>query len=320
MQVIDALAAALADLLREDPRRVVLGEDVRSGTMIGITRAVAADPEVAPRVVATPLLPATLLAHAGGTALAGLRPIVVLPSLQAVLEGLAGLREIAQLAWRNGGERTAPVLFLVPCGPGFCTGADAGEGGEGIVARIAGLKLVCAGRRDEIVALVRAAATFEHGEDPTMVLLPRALLLGELDDGASAELGRSPLSAHTLRAGGSITVFAWGPCVETAAAVIDERGLDATLIDVAALQPLDREALLAAARATGKIAIVHAGPRAHGLGAELAALFADDAIYTLDAPILRVTGDDAPLGPLDEWRGLPDADHIAHALTTLLQH
>lgn len=318
MQVIDALDAALADLLREDPRRVVLGEDVRNGTMIGISRAAAA--EFGERVVATPLVPATLLAHAGGMALAGLRPIVVLPSLQAAIEGLAGLREVAQLGWRSGGERTAPVLMIAPSGPGFGTGADAAEGAEALLVRVPNLKIVCVGRRDEAVALVRAAAAFEHGEEPTLVLVPRTLLVGELDDGASGELGRSLLSAHRVREGGSITVFAWGECVEATAAAIDAGGIDATLVDVAALQPIDRAALIEAAGATGKIAIVHAGPRGHGLGAELAALFADDAIYTLDAPILRITGDDAPLGPTEEWRAVPDADRIVQALTALSQH
>src|SRR5688572_6091520 len=140
MNVASALADVLAELLREDPRRVLLGEDVATGGMLGLSRACADDAELAARLVATPLVPATALAHAGGLALAGLRPIVLLPGLFSAFEGLAGLREVAAMAWRTAGDRTAPLLILAPCGPGFGLGGDAGEGLEAVLAQVPGLR------------------------------------------------------------------------------------------------------------------------------------------------------------------------------------
>jgi pyruvate/2-oxoglutarate/acetoin dehydrogenase E1 component len=265
-------------------------------------------------------LPATLLAHAGGIALAGLRPFVVLPSLHAAIEGLAALREVAQLAWRSGNERSAPVVILAPHGPGFGTGGDATEGAEALLAHVPGLRVVCIGQPDEAACVLRAAAAFEHGEEPTIVLLPRSLIAAEQSEQVPDELGRSLRAANIVRAGRALTVFAWGDCIELAAAAIEANAIDATLVDVVSLQPLDREALVEAARDTGKIAIVHSGPRHHGLGAELAALLADAAIYYLDAPIVRICGDDPPLGPIDEWRALPDANAVGRALLDLAAH
>ena len=314
MNVASALADVMAELLREDPRRVLLGEDVATGGMLGLSRACAEDPELASRLVTTPLVPATALAHAGGLALAGLRPIVLLPALFSAVEGLVGLREVAAMAWRTGGERTAPVLILAPCGPGFGLGGDAGEGLEAVLARVPGLRVVCVGRPHDAEPMLRAAAAFDGSEDPLVMLVPRTILVGEQEGSSRAELTRSLHAAQRVRIGSAATVFAWGEAVELALEAVAETGVDATVVDVASLAPLDHETLVEAARDTGKIVVVHAGPTSHGIGAELAGLFADDAIDWLDAPIVRVGGDDPPLGPGEELRGLPTVERIARAL------
>jgi len=314
VNVIAVLAEAIAELMREDHQRVLLGEDVSTGGMLGLSRVCADDPELAARLVATPLVPATAMAHAGGLALAGLRPIVLVPGVLQVFEGLAGLREVAAMAWRTAGERTAPVLIVAPCGPGFGLGGDAGEGLEAVLSRVPGLRVVCVGRPHDAEPMLRAAAAFDVSEDPIVLLVPRTILTAEIDGPSRAELTRELHVAHRVRVGAAATVFAWGEAVGLALEAVAETGCDATVVDVASLQPLDRATLVEAARDTGKIVVAHAGPRHHGIAAELAALFADDAIDWLDAPIVRVSGEDPPLSAADELRALPTVERIARAL------
>jgi len=317
MSTTHALAAALVDLLREDTRRVLVGEDVGNGGMLGLSRGCADDPELAARVVSTPLLPTTLAAHAGGLALAGLRPIVILPAASALLECLGALREIAALPLRSAGERGVPVLFVAPSGPGFGLGGDATEAIEATLVRVPGLRVVCVGRAREAAAQLRAAAAFEAGEEPTVLLVPRTILTTMLDEEPPTELDRPLGSAARVRSGRAITVLAWGECVALALSGCDASGVDATVVDVGGLAPLDRTALVEAAKDTGRIAIVHAGPRGHGVGAELAALFADEALHYLDAPIVRICGDDHVGDPAEEMRALPELERIASALEQL---
>jgi pyruvate/2-oxoglutarate/acetoin dehydrogenase E1 component len=254
-----------------------------------------------------------LAAHAGGLALEGLRPIVLMPAAGALIECLSALREIAALP----SDRSASVLFVAPCGPGFGTGGDAVEAVEATLVRVPGLRVVCVGRPHDAEPMLRAAAAFDGTEDPIVLLVPRTLLVAELDGTSRAELTRPLHGAQRVRLGSAATVFAWGEGVELALEAVAETGVDAMVVDVASLSPLDREGLVEAAKDTGRLAIVHAGPRGHGIGAELAALVADHAIHYLDAPILRICGDDDVGDAADELRALPGLERIAGALEQL---
>ena len=316
MNVLEHLADVIAELLRADPRRVLMGEDVRDGGMLGLSRAAAADPSLATRLLATPLAPSILPAHAAGLALAGMRPIVLLPSAAALVDGLSALREAALLAWRTEGERAAPVLFVAPSGPGFGLGGDAVEGPEAILCRVPGLRVIAIGNAREAGAVLQAAAEFWAGEEPTVLLLPRTIALQSIDNAEIVQaLTRPFASPHLVREGTQATVFAWGECVELAAAAVERSGYDVGVVDVECLAPLRRAELIECAKVTGKIAIAHSGPREHGVGAELAALFADAAILHLDAPVTRVSGLDAPMRREDESRATPGLEELTTAIT-----
>ncbi len=315
MNVTESMSLALADLLRDDPRRVLLGEDVVTGGMLGWSRAAADDEALRPRLVPLPLLPVSLPAHAGGLALAGLRPIVLLSTAFALLEGLAGLREIGLWAGRSGGERTAPVLFVAPCGAGFGLGDESVEALESVLARLHGLQVYSVGRAEDAVARLVGAATFEHAEDPTVLLVPRMVLAAAAPDDASN--AGSLAATSRVREGRTLTVFTWGEALEPVLAACDDGALDATVVEIGRLAPLDRDAIVEAARDTGRVAIVHAGSVGHGLGAEIAALVAEHALYYLDAPVLRVGGDDGVHAAADELRSLPAQGRIAAALGEL---
>jgi pyruvate/2-oxoglutarate/acetoin dehydrogenase E1 component len=312
--VLEHLADVVAELLRADERRVLLGEDVADGGMLGLSRRAIEDESSRLRVVSTPLVPTIAAAHAAGMAAAGRRPLVLLPSVAALVEGLAGLREAAALQWRTDGARSAPVLFVAPCGPGFGLGGDAVEAPEAIVTRIAGLRVLCVGRTIDAAPMLRAAAEHWLGEEPTVLLVPRSILVEEFDEPPPSTLERPLGAAHVLRAGRAATVFAWGEMVDVALRAAERSGHDVGVVDVVSLAPIDREGLVEAARTTGKLVIAHAGPAAHGVGAELAALFADRAILHLDAPVTRVTGRDAPLLACNEADAIPGVQRLTDAI------
>ncbi len=312
MNVLQHLATVIADLLRSDDRRVVLGEDVADGTMLGLTKVAAEDEVLAGRLLATPLCPTVLPAHAAGLAAEGFRPIVVCPEASALVDSLAAIREAAKLGWRHG--TPAPVVFIAPFGPGFGLGGGSTEGPASVLARVPGLRVVVLADANEAGAVLRAAAEGWAGDEPTVLLVPRTLALATVDDAVDA-LARPFATPRRVREGEAATVFTWGACVPLVRAAVERSGQDARIVDVECLSPLDRAALTEEAKATGKIVIAHEGPRHCGVGSELAALFADDAILTLDAPVLRITGDDGPLGASAEARALPDLETLTTAIT-----
>ncbi len=316
MNVLQHLSVVIAELLRADESRVVLGEDVADGTMLGLTRAAAEDPSLVPRLLATPLCPTVLPAHAAGLAADGFRPLVVSTEASALLDSLGALREAAKLGWRSEGGRPAPVVFIAPLGPGFGLGGGATEGPDAALARVPGLRVVVLSDAHQAGATLRAAVEGWAGDEPTVLLVPRSLALAEVDETRVADVLTRPFAQpRRVREGDAATVFTWGAGVARALAAVDRSGQDARVVDVECLSPLDHDSLIDEARATGKIVIAHGGPRAGGVGAELAALFADQAILTLDAPVLRVTGEDGPLSADAEDRAAPDLDALSTAIT-----
>ncbi|MCA9656116.1 MAG: hypothetical protein KC501_39795 [Myxococcales bacterium] len=323
MTVLSHLAEQVAELLRDDSRRVLLGEDVTDGGMLGLSREAVADERLREQVIATPLLPTVMAAHAAGLAASGRHPIVLLPDAGALVEGLAGLREATAWSWRNEGAVEVPLLFVAPCGPGLGLGGHATEAPEAMLVRVPGLHVLCAGSAEEAGAWLRAAVEHAASEGPTVLLLPRSLLLRAPQGPMAHDLGRSPSAAHRVRdargdrgdAGSApVTVLSWGEALPVALEAVDHAGVDAAVVDLGCLAPLDLPTVEAELRLTGRAVIVHAGPRAGGVGAELAAHLADASILVLDAPVVRVTGAGGPLRPADEGDALPTVAQVAEAL------
>ncbi|MEE9382090.1 MAG: transketolase C-terminal domain-containing protein [Nannocystaceae bacterium] len=313
MSVLDQLAATLADLVDEDPRRVLLGEDVRDGGMLGLSRATMAREHLHTRVAAMPLTPASTWTHAAGLALGGMRPIILSPSADALLEGFAGLLEMSSTHWRSGDQRPVPVLTLAPVGPGFGLGTGHASSPETLLASVPGLRVVVVGRAEHAAAYLRAAASFSAGEEPTVLLLPRTVLLQDTDTGQH-ELKHTFGHASPLTRGDTVTVFAWGPTVELALAAAAASECSVSVIDVSSLCPLDETTLVSEANRTGKVVITHSGPHAFGMGAEIAARLAQHSIMHLDAPVLRIAGEPGPYAPGDESRALPTLPAITEAI------
>lgn len=320
MNVLETLAQICAQLLRDDDTRVMLGEDVRDGGMLGLSRACVQDPEIRHRLLATPLSNAGLFAHAAGLSLGGRKPIVALSSSGALLEGLAHLRELATLSWRSGGALRPSMTLLAPSGPGFGLGGEASLSPESMLAELPGVRVLVPGGADRAPPLVRAAVEIDEGI--TIVLLPRSMMLEEVGAEISLETehGIELQKAQQVRQGDAATVFCWGATVQLATLAADRVDASVEIVDLQCLSPLDENGLIEAAKKTGKLVIVHSGARSHGLGAELAARFADAAILSLDAPVLRVTGDRGPFDGSHEYARLPSVEAIADALSDVIHY
>ncbi|MFV8752001.1 transketolase C-terminal domain-containing protein [Nannocystaceae bacterium ST9] len=331
MSVPHELAKSIARLLAADDRRCLLGEDVLGGGMLGLSKLAADDENLRLRLLGSPLTNAAHVAHAGGLALAGLWPIVLLPSSAALLEALPALRELGRLPWRTAGRRSLPVLFVAPDGPGFGLGGDAAESVEATLVHVPGLEVWTAGRADDLSAALRGAADFSDEApgrpcSPRVLLLPRRLLVDDAELDMLEEVGeRTPTAV--LREGDHATLFAWGDALVAALAAADacaaaNPSIGVTVVELGRLAPLEPslELLIEAARATGKLVIAHAGARTQGLGAELAATFADQAILQLDAPIRRVCGQSGLFAGHEEHLASPSAAAILDAILDVVHY
>ncbi|MGB1015192.1 MAG: transketolase C-terminal domain-containing protein [Nannocystaceae bacterium] len=317
--IVAQLAQTIADAMRSDDRVVLVGEDVRDGGMLGLSRVAAGDEKLAPRIVPTPLTPAAVFGHAAGLAMGGVRPWVLLPSAAALVEGYAGLVELARVHTSTAGERSAHVLILAPNGPGFGLGGDSAASVETALTALPGLRVLSCGDASQVCGLVRHAASFSEGPEPTVVLIAREALLCS-DDGIETAIEPA---VRVLHQGAHATVLSWGPALRRAQQAVQAaraEGIDVGLLDVVSLAPLDQEQLVAAVQQTGKLVIVHAGGRSQGTGAELAALMADLAILHLDAPILRVTGSAGPWPRVAEQSALPAVDAICEAISRVAHY
>lgn len=299
----DQIGVALAASLQRDPRGVVLGEDAADGGVYGWTAALLEDEALRARVVATPLLPSTMLAYAAGLARGGVHPVVLLPTLQHLRDGWAGLADA--LAGDGG---SLPLVVIAPVGPGGLPlhgHADADPALESALTELDPLRVVVAGSRSQAPGLVRAATEFWTGEHPTLVLIPRRFLLETVSEPAS-ELTRPFAQPQVVRDGAEATVFAWGEAIELCLQALEQSGVDATIVDIERLHPLPEDELVDIAARTGKIVIVHAGTRPHAVADHLAAVLADRAVLSLDAPITHVRAA-RQAGELPSMQAIADA-------------
>ncbi len=312
--VLEQLSTVVADLLREDRRRVVLGEDVRDGGMLGLTRAAVEDEALSPRLLGLPLTSTAGLTHAAGLAIGGARPLVLMPSVAALVEGLAALRETTRFSKRYDTERALPLLLVAPCGPGFGLGGDAAMDAVSHLTCVEGLRVLVGAEPSEFPALLRAAASFDAGESPTVLLLPRNLLLREMDPTAEEDLEDAIDQVRTLEHGDELTVFCWGAAVERVQQAAQRADASIRVTDLVSLQPLDRDGILEAARATGRVVIVSPSAPSNGPSCQIAALLADEAILHLDAPVKHLYGRTGDVEARHEHDLIPSIDAITSTL------
>lgn len=315
MNIIQAVNDALRLEMRRDDRVVVLGEDV--GRFGGVFRATTGLQEEfgEGRVVDTPLAENGIIGAAIGMALYGLKPIPEMQFSDFAFPAFDQLtNELAKFRYRSGGQYPCPMVVRMPVGGGIKGGHYHSQHPEAYYTHTAGLTVVCPSNPLDAKGLL---ATAIRGEDPVIFMEPKRVYRaskGEVPEGEYLV----PLSkAKVLREGRGVTVLTWGAVTHTvmeAVAAAEAQGVDAEVIDLRTLIPLDLDTVVASVEKTGRCVIVHEAPRTSGFGAELAALVAEHAFLRLEAPILRVTGYDTPFPYTLEHEYLPDVPRILDAL------
>jgi pyruvate dehydrogenase E1 component beta subunit len=319
MTVLQAVNDALHTAMGEDEDVVVLGEDIAE--LGGVFRATDGLLKKfgAERVMNTPLAESGILGTAIGMALYGMKAVPEIQFLDFIYPGFDQIvSEAAKFRYRSGGQFTCPMVIRTPYGGGIRGGHYHSQSSESYFIHTPGLKVVVPSTPGDTKGLLLSSI---HDPDPVIFLEPKAIyrsVKGEVPEGDH----RVPLGvAATAREGTDVTVFCWGAMVHTALKAADlaqEKGWSVKVIDLRTLVPLDEEAVVEAAKATGRVVILHEAPRTGGFGGELAAIVAERAIEHLRAPILRVTGFDTPFPYTLEHIYMPDPKRTMAAIERVM--
>ena len=331
MNLIQAIRSGLEVMLERDPNVCVFGEDV--GYFGGVFRATQGlQQRFGPRrVFDTPLAEGGIIAAAIGMGINGLRPVPEIQFSDYMYPAFDQItNELAKLRYRSSGEWTAPLTIRTPCGGGIRGGLFHSQSPEAYYTHTAGLAVVMPSNPFDAKGLLISSI---ESDDPVIFFEPKRLYRGPFDgnvertppwrDQPAAEVPeghyRVPLGkASIVRPGEEVTVIAWGTMVHVAQAAIEESHVDAELIDLRSLVPLDLEAITASVEKTGRCVVVHEAPRTSGFGAEIVALLQQHCFYSLEAPIERVTGWDTPFPHAQEWQYMPSRERITQAVARSL--
>lgn len=332
MNMIEAINDALSIMMARDPDVVIMGEDV--GYFGGVFRATAGLQKKfgKNRVFDTPINECGIIGAAVGMAAYGLRPVPEIQFADYIYPGYDQLvSEAARMRYRSAGEFIAPITVRSPFGGGIFGGQTHSQSPEALFTHVAGLKTVIPSTPHDAKGLLIAAI---EDNDPVIFFEPKRIYNGPFDgyydkpvspwnthpdsavpDGYySIPLGK----ARVVREGQALTVLAYGTMVHVAGAVCAEKGVDAEVIDLRSLVPLDIETVSKSVEKTGRCMIVHEATRTSGFGAELSAQVQERCFYHLEAPIERVTGFDTPYPHSLEWAYFPGPVRIGEAIDRLL--
>ena len=319
--LVDAVNMGLASEMEADPNVVVLGEDV--GVNGGVFRATAnLQKRFGPqRVLDTPLSETLIAGMSIGMAAEGLKPVAEIQFMGFVYSAIDQMiNHAARLRNRTRGRLSCPMVLRVPFGGGIRAPEHHSESTEAIFAHIPGLRVVIPSSPGRAYSLLLAAI---RNPDPVIFMEPirvYRLVKQEVEDNGEAQ----PLDiCFLLREGTDVTLVSWGAMIHetmTAAQQLAESGINAEVIDVATIKPLDMNTILDSVAKTGRCVIVHEAARTCGVGAEIAAQLAEHGLMSLFAPVERVTGYDTvmPLFNLEK-EYMPSVDRIIDAVKKTLQ-
>ncbi len=333
MNMIEAINSAMDVALGSDPNVTVLGEDV--GFFGGVFRATAGlqAKHGKTRVFDTPISENGIIGVAVGMAAYGLRPVPEIQFADYVYPGLDQIvSEAARLRYRSAGEFPMPITVRTPFGGGIFGGQTHSQSPEAIFAHISGIKTVVPSNPYDAKGLLLAAI---EDNDPVIFCEPKRIYNGTFDghydrpvtpwarhDESEVPDGHYtvPLGkAKIVRQGADVTILAYGTMVHVARATVEELGIDAEVIDLRTLVPLDIETIEESVKKTGRCLIVHEATRTSGFGAELSALVQERCFYHLEAPVERVTGFDTPYPHSLEWAYFPGPIRIGTALKKIMK-
>jgi 2-oxoisovalerate dehydrogenase E1 component beta subunit len=318
MTMVQALNSALDVMMGRDPDVVVFGEDVGYfGGVFRVTDGLQIKHGLT-RCFDTPISEGGIIAAAIGMGAYGLRPVPEIQFADYILPAYDQLvSEAARLRYRSGGEFWAPITVRAPYGGGIFGGQTHSQSPEALFAHVAGLKTVIPSTPYDAKGLLIAAI---EDNDPVIFLEPiqpwSKHAASEVPEGHyTVPLGQ----AVVVRPGAAATVLAYGTMVHVALRAVEASGIDAEVIDLRSIVPLDIDTITASVKRTGRLVIVHEATRFGGFGAELSALVQERCFYHLQSPIERVAGFDTPYPHAFEWDYFPGPDRLEAALRRVME-
>ena len=313
-----ALNTGLRAAMEADDKVIVMGEDVgKLGGVFRVTDGLQKD-FGEQRVLDTPLAESGIIGTAVGLALRGFRPVCEIQFDGFVFPGFDQIvSQLAKLHFRSQGKLPMRVVVRIPHGGGVGAVEHHSESPESLFAHVAGLKVVvCSNPADAYWMIQQAIAC----DDPVIFFEPKRRYWekGKLDPSAAPQ----PLfSSRVLRRGSVVTVAGYGPMVRTVLDAADAAEVELEVIDLRTLSPLDLGPVFDSVRHTGRLVCVSEAPGECSVTAEVAARVQQECFYSLEAPVLRVTGFDTPYPPSKcEEEYLPDLDRVLDAVDRVLAH
>jgi len=321
LNIATALNQALALEMERDERVVLLGEDVGvDGGVFRVTEGLLKR-FGNQRVFDTPLAESAIVGAAIGMAVAGLRPVAEIQFMGFIYQAFNQiLSHAARLRNRSRGRYSVPLVIRTPYGAGIKALEHHSESTEALFCQIPGLKVVVPSTPYDAKGLLVSSI---RDDDPVIFLEPTKLYRAGRQE-VPEELYEIPLGkAKVVREGEGLTIIAWGamtPVAERASEIVEKEGIFPEIIDLRSLTPFDREAILESVKKTGRLLIVHEAPKNCGLGAEIAAFAAEKAILKLEAPILRVTGQDitVPLAKGEDYY-YPSPERVSWGIKKIME-
>ena len=333
VNLLGAVNLALRRAMRDDDRVIVFGEDV--GVDGGVFRATDGLLQAfgSGRVLDTPLAETLIAGLAVGAAAQGMRPCVEVQFADYVYPAFDQItQEAARLRYRSNETFTCPLVVRMPTGGGIFGGQTHSQSPEALFTHVAGLKVVIPSTPYDAKGLLIAAI---EDPDPVIFLEPKRLYNGPFHGdhaGKSTGWSQHPAgevpeghysidigTAEVRRAGTDVTVLAYGTMVYVAEAAAERAGVDAEIIDLRSLLPLDLDTIRASVEKTGRCVVVHEATRTSGFGGELIAEVQEACFWHLKSPLQRITDWDAPYPHATEWDYFPGPDRVARALTKAME-
>ncbi len=323
--IIQTVRDTLYEEMLRDESVIILGEDVGlAGGVFGATKGLQAEFGDM-RVMDTPLAESVIVGAAIGASLNGMKPIPEIQFADFILPAFDQIvSEAARFRYRSNGTWNVPMVVRVPWGGGIHGALYHSQSVEAFFAHVPGLKVVVPSDPYDAAGLLRSSI---DDPDPVIFLEHKRtyrLVKGEVPDGDrfTVPIGK----AEVKRAGTDVSVFAYGLMLYyslQAAEALAEQGINAEVVDIRTLQPLDRDTILASVAKTGKALIVYEDNLTGGFGAEIAATIAQEAFDSLDAPVRRLAGPDVPAMPYAETLEevfMPNVERIAAEIRALAEY
>jgi 2-oxoisovalerate dehydrogenase E1 component beta subunit len=321
MTFLEAIRETLRQELARDERIIIYGEDVGvRGGVFRVTEGLQAE-FGEERVIDSPLAEAAIIGTAIGAAVNGLRPIPEIQFADFIFPAMNQIvQEAARMRYRSNNDFEVPMVIRAPFGGGVRGGLYHSQSIEAFFAHVPGIKVIIASTPYDAKGLLAQAI-----EDPDPVLfLEHKGLYRSVKGEVPEERYLIPLGkADRKREGQDVTIIAYGMMSQLsmkAAETLANEGISAEVIDLRTIRPFDKEAVLTSARKTGKVLIVHEDNLTGGFGGEISAVIAEEALFYLDAPIMRLAGPDVPamgFSPPLEHAFMITADKIADSARTL---